>query len=123
MCIVKSYIEVVSLFEDLFYKRLIALRTAKGVSAREMSLALGQAAGYINRLENRRGFPTMENFFYICDYFHITPKEFFDDKIEYKTNVKEAIDILNSLKPEYLDSLIFLAKGLAEKGSGCFYYK
>ena len=33
-----------------FAKRLADLRTAKGVSARDMSLSLGQSAGYINKI-------------------------------------------------------------------------
>ena len=36
----------------LFALRLSALRQQKGVSAREMSLALGQNTNYINRIEN-----------------------------------------------------------------------
>lgn len=53
------------MFEDLFYQRLIKLRTEKGVSARDMSLSIGQSPGYINSLENRNGFPSMQVFFYI----------------------------------------------------------
>ena len=35
-----------------FAKRLADLRTAKGVSARDMSLSLGQSQSYINNIEN-----------------------------------------------------------------------
>ena len=48
------------MYEDLFYKRLAELRANKGVSARDMSLSIGQSAGYINALENRNGFPSMQ---------------------------------------------------------------
>ena len=64
------------MFEDLFYDRLIKLRERKGVSAREMSLAIGQSPGYINGLENRNGFPSMQVFFYICEYLDVTPSEY-----------------------------------------------
>ena len=37
--------------DDLFAKRLAQLRNQKGVSARDMSLSLGQGAGYINNIE------------------------------------------------------------------------
>ena len=53
------------MFEELFYDRLIKLRTEKKVSAREMSLDIGQSPVYINGLENRNGFPSMQLFFYI----------------------------------------------------------
>ena len=52
------------MYEDLFYKRLAELRANKGVSARDMSLSIGQSAGYINALENRNGFPSMLPVFY-----------------------------------------------------------
>ena len=67
------------MYEPFFCKRLTQLRLEKGVSAREMSLALGQSEAYINRIENNQMLPSLTVFFYICDYFHISPKEFFDD--------------------------------------------
>ena len=53
------------MFEDSFIKRLASLREQKGVSAREMSLALGQNESYINRIENGKTFPSLQAFFYI----------------------------------------------------------
>ena len=47
----------------------------KGVSARDMSLSIGQSEGYINNIENGVNFPSMTVFFYICDYFGITTDE------------------------------------------------
>ena len=40
--------------EEAFALRLSYLRTQKKVSAREMSLSLGQNSSYINRIENLR---------------------------------------------------------------------
>ena len=65
------------MYEEFFADRLSELRTEKNVSAREMSLAIGQNASYINRIENRKSFPSMQLFFYICEYLEITPQEFF----------------------------------------------
>lgn len=70
------------MYETFFCERLIQLRLEKGVSAREMSLALGQSEAYINRIENNQMLPSLTVFFYICDYFHISPKDFFDDSPE-----------------------------------------
>jgi len=61
-----------------FSARLTELRTQKGISARDMSLNLGQNPSYINSIETGKAMPSMANFFYICDYLKITPKEFFD---------------------------------------------
>ena len=61
-----------------FAERLMTLREQKGVSAREMSLDLGQAHSFIRGLEMKRNFPKMLNFFYLCEYLGVSPKEFFD---------------------------------------------
>lgn len=61
-----------------FAKRLIALREGKGVSAREMSLDIGQTHSFVHGIETQRNFPKMLHFFYICEYLGITPRDFFD---------------------------------------------
>lgn len=63
--------------KEKFAQRVSQLRQAKGVSARDMSLSLGQSAGYINNIENGVNLPSMSMFFYICDYLGVTPEEFF----------------------------------------------
>ena len=52
-------------YEDFFVKRLQQLRDQKNISAREMSVSLGQNINYINQIENKKNFPTMQSFFYI----------------------------------------------------------
>lgn len=67
------------MYEDFVPERLAKLRIRKGVSARDMSLSLGQAHNYINNIENKKSLPSMPSFFYICEYLGITPQEFFDE--------------------------------------------
>lgn len=98
------------MFEDLFYERLAKLRTEKGVSARDMSLTIGP--GYINRLENQKGFPSMQVFFYICEYLGITPSEFFDDSNNSPTEYKEILEDLKALDAEQLHNVKAIIKGL-----------
>ena len=64
------------MYEDFVPERIAQLRTKKGVSARDMSLSLGQANNYINNIENKKSLPAMQSFFYICEYLGVTPKEF-----------------------------------------------
>ena len=82
---------------DQFCERLTQLRLQKGVSARDMSLSLGQSESYINRIESKKMLPSMSVFFYICEYFGITPKEFFDFNVSPDLELTEAIDKLSSL--------------------------
>lgn len=65
------------MYEDLFPERLARLRESRKISAREMSLAIGKNENYINRIENRKTYPSMQVFFRICEYLQITPQEFF----------------------------------------------
>lgn len=97
------------MYEDLFAKRISELRIKKNVSAREMSLALGQNESYINRIENKKAFPSMQIFFYICEYFNISPKEFFDIDTPEPKKMTEAIEYfykLNSHQFEIIYQLI-----------------
>ena len=63
--------------EISFGDRLMRLRTSKNVSARDMSLSLGASESYINRIETGKMMPSMSGFFAICEYFGLTPAEFF----------------------------------------------
>jgi transcriptional regulator with XRE-family HTH domain len=92
-----------------FGNRLFALREEYGVSAREMSLALGQAHSFINGIESGKNFPSMLNFFYICEYLRVTPDEFFD--YAHKTpkrdaELYDAIQKLDRKSKEYILSVI-----------------
>ncbi|MCM1086851.1 MAG: helix-turn-helix domain-containing protein [Blautia sp.] len=88
------------MFEDDFAKRLTQLRIEKDVSAREMSLSLGQSESYINRIESRKMLPSMTVFFYICEYFGITPGEFFIDDAAPSMELLAALKKLQSLDSE-----------------------
>ncbi len=67
-----------NLFIKDFAKRLNSLRMSKNISARDMSLSIGQSHNFINNIEMGKNFPTMLNFFYICEFLEISPMDFFD---------------------------------------------
>ena len=89
--------------KKVFAERLAALRIQKGVSAREMSLAIGQSPGYINNIENGINLPSMAAFLYICDYLHISPGEFFDQENETPDKHRELTVMLKRLNSRQLD--------------------
>jgi transcriptional regulator with XRE-family HTH domain len=98
--------------QETFSRRLANLRTQKGVSARDMSLSLGQSAGYINNIENGVNFPSMTVFFYICDYLNITPQEFFDLDTANPSKAQELLLEARRLSDNQLEHLIALIKDL-----------
>lgn len=61
--------------------RITQLRIQKGVSEYKMSYDLGHSRGYVNNISSGKSLPSMAEFFAICEYFHITPVEFFDGTI------------------------------------------
>lgn len=98
--------------EKEFSLRLAKLREEKGVSARDMSLSMGQNPGYINNIESGKSMPSLSGVFYICEYFGISPKDFFDTDTASPSKVSELCDAVKGLSGEQLDNLIVLAKGL-----------
>ena len=98
--------------EKEFAVRLAELRENKGVSARDMSLSMGQNPGYINNIESGKSLPSLPGLFYICEYLGISPMEFFDTKNNNPTKSKELLEAAKNLSSEQLEHLIAIAKGL-----------
>jgi len=98
--------------EKNFSLRLAQLREKKGVSARDMSLSMGQNPGYINNIESGKSLPSLQGFFYICDYLGITPSEFFDLESKNPTKLDAIVKDLKRLNDKQLDTLSTLVKDL-----------
>ncbi len=88
------------MLEEQFCERVTQLRMQKDVSARDMSLSLGQSVSYINRIESKKMLPSMTVFFYICEYLGITPKEFFSFDESPDLELIEVSNKLRSLDAE-----------------------
>ena len=104
---------VVFMDERDFALRLAQLREKKGVSARDMSLSIGQNAGYINNIELGKSRPSLECFFYICDYLGITPSEFFDLEDPDPARLNGIIEQLKKLNDKQLAAVDLLLREFA----------
>lgn len=100
--------------EKDFSLRLAQLREKKGVSARDMSLSMGQNPGYINNIESGKSMPSLSGIFYICDYLGVTPSEFFDVDTQNPTKLKEIISNLKHLDDRQLDTISMLIKDIVK---------
>ena len=103
------------MYEDEFPLRLAQLRNKKGVSARDMSLSIGQNPGYINNIESGKAMPSMACFFYICEYLNILPKDFFDFETQTPEKLNDLISDLKKLDEEQLDNIASIVKGLIKR--------
>ena len=100
------------MYETQFPLRLAQLRARKGVSARDMSLSLGQNPGYINNIESGKALPSMSSFFYICEYLNITPGSFFDSETDNPEQLQQLIQKMKKLSDEQLASIENLVDGI-----------
>lgn len=101
------------MFEEEFRKRLRDLRIHKNVSARDMSLSIGQNASYINRIENGIMMPSMSVFFFICDYLGITPSEFFNTTVEKPDRLRGLMQQLTLLNSKKIDDISAIVEDMA----------
>ena len=92
--------------EKDFSLRLARLREEKGVSARDMSLSMGQNPGYINNIESGKSMPSLTGIFYICEYLGITPKDFFDVDNNDPAKIREIAEASKGLTSEQLNNVI-----------------
>jgi len=98
------------MYEEYISERLARLRTQKGVSARDMSLSIGQADNYINTIENKKSLPSMTVFFAICEYLGVTPKDFFDEEAPNPGLLNELNSELKHLNDAALTNMLGLAR-------------
>lgn len=80
-----------------------------------MSLALGQNEGYINHIESKSSFPSMQCFFYVCDHLGIIPSEFFDDGKSNPAKLRDVYENLTHLDAAQLDIVNSVINGLLGK--------
>ena len=92
--------------EEFVRNRITQLRLQKGVSEYQMSYDLGHSRGYIYNISSGKSLPPLSEFFAICDYFGITPAEFFDEKTSNPELVQKAVEGLKQLDDS--DQLLIL---------------
>lgn len=101
-------------YEECFVQKLIEFREKKGVSARSMSLSIGQNENYINQIENKKTFPSMQSFFYICDYLNVTPYDFFEPYNKPQKEMLALLENLQKLDAEDFKSIYTIVKSLTK---------
>lgn len=98
-----------------FALRLAKLRTKKDVSARDMSLSIGQNPAYINNIESGKASPSLMGFFYICEYLGLEPHEFFEIESEDPERLRDIIKDMKKLNSKQLEMISALIKDIIKK--------
>lgn len=101
--------------ESFIRKRITELRIQKNVSEYRMSMDLGHSKSYVQSISSGRALPSMSEFLAICEYFGITPVDFFNTNGTELLMVNELHNESINLQKDDLDILIKLAKRLKEK--------
>lgn len=102
--------------DELFIRQRIAfLRTNKKISARELSLRLGQSEGYINAIENGKSNPSVQMLQYICEELGVSLSDFYDTENQYPDLIKEIIKQAKKLDKKSLESVLGVMKNMSKK--------
>ncbi len=84
-------------YEKFVRDRITQLRMKKGISEYKLSYDLGHSRGYIYNITSGKSLPPLTELFSICEYFDITPAEFFDDKHANPELIQKAVEGLKKL--------------------------
>ncbi|MBB5218922.1 XRE family transcriptional regulator [Treponema rectale] len=98
--------------EDFFRDRLRFLRNEKHISAREMSLSLGQNESYINKIETGKASISITSFLNICEFLNISPSDFFNPEVKNSASIQEIIKYYKALNPHQAKYILELLKDL-----------
>ena len=98
--------------------RITELRLKRGVSEYQMSYDLGHSRGYINNISNGNSLPSMTEFLSICDYFGMTPEDFFRQEQRYSATIQKIVRYLETLPSDELNLMLSLAEKQIKRVSG-----
>ena len=101
--------------ESFVKDRITQLRLKKGVSEYQMSYDLGHSRGYVYNISSGKSLPPLKEFLAICDYFEITPQQFFDDSEQNPELVQKALEGIRQLDEKDLLMLLGLINRMLEK--------
>ena len=101
--------------EEFIRDRITQLRLSKKISEYKMSYDLGHSRGYINNISSGKSLPSMLEFLYICEYFEITPAQFFDTEEEEPSLFAQVEKDFKNLKNEDKQLIAYLCNQLKNK--------
>ncbi len=102
-------------YKNYIRDRITQLRLQKNVSEYSMSLELGLNRSYIQSVSSGKALPSMDRFLDICEYFELTPQEFFDTSFADPKLLSTFIEEAKKLSDDDLLALIAIMKRMRGK--------
>lgn len=99
--------------ESFIRNRITELRMQNGVSEYKMSLDMGHSKSYIQSISSGKALPSLSEFLYICEYLHVTPKEFFDTGDNFPQLTHTLYEITRKLPADDIKMLTQLAERMS----------
>ena len=90
------------MYEEFVRNRITELRMNANISECRLSLELGYGKSYIQSITSGKANPSLSGFFEICDYFDLTPSEFFDSDMKNPSLIHNIMDKLKKLSEKDL---------------------
>ncbi len=103
------------MYEKFVRDRITQLRLKKNISEYQMSYDLGHSRGYVYNISSGKALPPLKEFFAICDYFEISPKEFFDEGKENPILMQKTVEELSKLDETDLLMVLGIINRLQKK--------
>lgn len=104
-----------SMDSEFIRDRITQLRLQKGVSEYKMSYDLGHSRSYIYNISSGKSLPPMAEFLQICDYFSITPAQFFDPETSNPALLQSCISELSKLNEDDLLLVLTLIRRMGRR--------
>lgn len=89
-------------------ERITSLRLRQNISEYRLSTEIGRCKTYIQAISSGKSLPSFEAFFDLCDYFEMTPAEFFTESVdsEQQKRIQRKLSALSCEDLSLIDQLL-----------------
>ena len=103
------------MYEKFVRDRITQLRLQKGVSEYQMSYDLGHSRSYVYNISSGKALPPLKEFFAICEYFDITPQQFFNENEQNPELIQKALTGMKRLSEDDMLMLLGIINRMLKK--------
>ena len=102
---------------DFVRRRITELRIKRDISEYQLSYDLGHSKNYIHNIVTGYSQPSVKELLYLIDALGVTPRDFFDEEIEFQNPqlAKQVMDRIREMPDKDLEAVLLLINRLNEK--------